>query len=50
VLFASDSPFGPEQGAGYVRMCIEAMEQVDIPKADKEKINFRNAKAFFGLK
>jgi aminocarboxymuconate-semialdehyde decarboxylase len=50
VLFASDSPFGLEHGAGYIRMCIEAMEQVDIPEADKEKINYRNAKAFFGLK
>jgi aminocarboxymuconate-semialdehyde decarboxylase len=50
VLFASDSPFGPEQGAGYIRLGIEAMEKVDIPTADKEKINYRNAQSFFGLK
>jgi aminocarboxymuconate-semialdehyde decarboxylase len=50
VLFASDSPFGPEQGAGYIRLAIECMEKIDIPAADKEKINYRNAEAFFGLK
>jgi predicted TIM-barrel fold metal-dependent hydrolase len=50
VLFASDSPFGPQQGAGYIKAAIECMEKIDIPPGDKEKINYRNALSFFGLK
>lgn len=50
VLFASDTPFGPEEGAGYIRGAIEVMQALDLPQADKEKICHRNAEAFFGLK
>jgi predicted TIM-barrel fold metal-dependent hydrolase len=50
VLFASDAPFGPQGGAGYIRWAIDVMESLDIPKGDNEKICYRNALSFFGLK
>lgn len=50
VLFASDAPFGPEGGAGYIRSSMDVIESVDIPPGDKEKICYRNAQVFFGLK
>jgi aminocarboxymuconate-semialdehyde decarboxylase len=50
VLFASDAPFGPEGGAGYIRGSMKVMESLDIPNADNEKISYRNALSFFGLK
>jgi aminocarboxymuconate-semialdehyde decarboxylase len=49
VLFASDSPFGPQAGAGYIHATIAVMESLDIPQADNEKISYRNALWFFGL-
>jgi aminocarboxymuconate-semialdehyde decarboxylase len=50
VLFASDSPFDPERGPGYIRDTIRVLGSVDMPQLDREKIYFRNAEAFFGLK
>ncbi len=50
VLFASDCPFDPEKGRGYVRATIEVIESLDLPLADKEKICHRNAQTMFGLK
>jgi uncharacterized protein len=50
VLFASDAPFGPEGGAGYIRSTMKVMESLDLSNADKEKICYRNAVSFFGLK
>jgi predicted TIM-barrel fold metal-dependent hydrolase len=50
VLFASDTPFGPDAGAGYIKSAIEVMNALDIPQSDKEKICYRNAVSFFGLK
>ena len=49
VLYASDAPFGPEGGAGYIRAAIDVMASLDLSNADKEKICFRNAVSFFGL-
>lgn len=50
VLFASDAPFGPEDGAGYIRSTMKVMASLDLSDADKEKICHRNAISFFGLK
>ena len=50
VLFASDSPFDPERGPGYIRDTIKVLESIEMPVADREKISFRNAQALFGLK
>jgi uncharacterized protein len=49
VLYASDAPFGPEGGAGYIRAQIAAVAALDIPAADKESICWRNALSFFRL-
>ncbi len=50
VLFASDCPFDPEKGTMYPRLSIEVMETIDLPKADKEKIQYKNAQRMFALK
>ena len=50
VLFASDCPFDPEKGRGYIRATIEVMESLDLPKADMEKICHGNAERMFGLR
>ncbi len=49
VLFASDCPFDPEKGKGYIRDTIAVMESLDLPRADMEKIRYRNAERMFGL-
>jgi len=49
VLFASDAPFGPEGGAGYIRSTMAVIDSLDIPPSDKEKICYRNAISFFLL-
>jgi predicted TIM-barrel fold metal-dependent hydrolase len=50
VLFASDTPFGPDSGRVYIRDCMNAVASLDIPTTDKEKIAHLNAKSFFGLR
>ncbi|WP_027281940.1 amidohydrolase family protein [Roseomonas gilardii] len=49
VLFASDCPFDPERGPGYIRETIKVLESIEMSDADRQKINYRNAEAFFGL-
>lgn len=49
VLFASDCPFDPEKGRGYIRATIEVMESLDMSRADMEKICHGNAIRMFGL-
>jgi predicted TIM-barrel fold metal-dependent hydrolase len=49
VLFASDAPFGPQGGAGYIRDTMKVIAGLDITQADKEKICWRNAQALFKL-
>ena len=50
VLFASDCPFDPEKGPGYIRDTIKVLESIDMPLEKREKISFRNAQKLFGLK
>jgi aminocarboxymuconate-semialdehyde decarboxylase len=50
VLFASDCPFDPEKGPGYIRETIRVLESIDMPYEDREKINWRNAARLYGLK
>lgn len=50
ILFASDSPFDPEKGPGYIRDTLKILNSLDLPKEEMEKICFRNAEALFGLK
>jgi predicted TIM-barrel fold metal-dependent hydrolase len=49
VLFASDCPFDPEKGKGYIRSTIAVMESLDLPAKDMEKICHGNAERLFGL-
>jgi uncharacterized protein len=48
-LFASDSPFDPEKGSGYIRETISILETLDLSPVDRKKISFRNAESLFGL-
>lgn len=50
VLFASDSPFDPEKGPGYIRDTIAVLESIEMSPQMREKISFRNAQKLFGLK
>ena len=50
VLFATDCPFDPEKGPGYIRSTIKTMAELPISQADRDKICWRNAVAMFGLK
>lgn len=50
VLFASDSPFDPEGGPGYIRDTIGVLESIEMSDSKRENICFRNAQALFGLK
>lgn len=43
LLFASDLPFDPEDGFGYVRRGFRDIANLSIPEADKDKIRFGNA-------
>ncbi len=50
VLFASDSPFDPERGPGYIRDTIKVLESIEMPQDRREKICFRNAQQLFSLR
>jgi aminocarboxymuconate-semialdehyde decarboxylase len=50
VLFASDCPFDPERGPGYIRETIDVLEAIDMPQEMREKIAYKNAQELFGLK
>lgn len=43
VLFASDSPFDPEKGPGYIRETIKILDNLDISEEDRRKIYLGNA-------
>ena len=48
-LFASDSPFDPEKGPGYIRATIANLEGLGLPAADLEAIYEGNARRIIGL-
>jgi len=50
VLFASDSPFDPEKGPGYIRDTIAILEKLDLSPEARDKICFKNAQALLGVK
>ena len=49
VLFASDCPFDPERGPGYIRDTIAIIESLELSAEDRDKICFRNAEKLFGM-
>jgi predicted TIM-barrel fold metal-dependent hydrolase len=50
VLFASDSPFDPEKGPGYIRDTIQVLDSIEMSPEAREKICYRNAQKLFGLR
>ncbi len=50
VLFASDCPFDPEKGPGYIRDTIKILESLDMSDEDRQKINYKNAQKLLGIK
>ena len=49
-LFASDSPFDPEKGPGYIRETIRCIEELPISDDDRMKIYQGNARKLLRLK
>jgi aminocarboxymuconate-semialdehyde decarboxylase len=50
IVFASDCPFDPEGGTMYPRLTLEILDSLNIPKADREKIDYKNLEAVTGVK
>ena len=50
VLFASDCPFDPEGGTMYPRVTLQILDSLNLPKADREKIDYKNLEAVTGRK
>jgi aminocarboxymuconate-semialdehyde decarboxylase len=50
VLFASDSPFDPEKGPGYIRETIRCVDEISISTEDRAKIYEGNARKMLRLK
>jgi len=50
VLFGTDMPFDPEQGPGFIRDTIEAMERMRATPAEKAAIYAGNAKRLLKLR
>ena len=50
VLFASDCPFDPEKGPGYIRETIQILEDLKLSQEDMEKICYKNAQGLLGIK
>ncbi len=44
ILFASDTPFDPEKGPGYIRSTIENLESLELSDEDRAKIYEGNAR------
>ncbi len=49
VLFASDCPFDPEKGPGYIRDTMAILQEVDLSEPDRAKISHGNAERLFKL-
>ena len=49
MLFGTDFPYDAELGDIFLRQGIRAVEQMDIPEADKKKIFEENARDLFRL-
>jgi aminocarboxymuconate-semialdehyde decarboxylase len=49
VLFATDCPFDPEKGPGYIRETIKVIDGLPISKAERQEIYEGNAKRLLNL-
>jgi predicted TIM-barrel fold metal-dependent hydrolase len=50
VLFASDTPFDPERGPGYIRSTIADVEALELTATDRDNIYHANATRLLGLR
>ena len=50
VVFASDCPFDPEKGTGYIRETLKILDNLPMSKADRDKIYYQNLEALTGVK
>jgi len=50
ILFASDCPFDPEKGTMYIRETLKILDELEMPKENRDKIYFRNLEALVGKK
>jgi len=50
VVFASDCPFDPEKGPGYIRETIRILDEIEMPKDKRDDIYFRNFEKLVGKK
>jgi aminocarboxymuconate-semialdehyde decarboxylase len=50
VLFASDCPFDPEGGPGYIRETIKILDGLDLSKPDRDQIYSGNLERLTGRK
>jgi aminocarboxymuconate-semialdehyde decarboxylase len=50
IVFASDCPFDPEGGTMYPRVTLQILDSLNIPKADRDKIDYKNLEAVTGVK
>ena len=48
ILFASDCPFDPEKGPGYIRETLRILESVDLTKEQRENIYYKNLEKITG--
>lgn len=49
MLFATDSPFDPEQGPGYIRETLRAISELELTSEERTAILSGNAERLFGL-
>jgi predicted TIM-barrel fold metal-dependent hydrolase len=48
VVFASDCPFDPEKGTGYIRETLKILDSLDLAKEAREKIYYKNLERITG--
>jgi uncharacterized protein len=48
VVFASDCPFDPEKGLGYIRETIKILDSLDLSKADRDKVYYKTLERITG--
>jgi aminocarboxymuconate-semialdehyde decarboxylase len=48
IVFASDCPYDPEGGTMYPRETLRILDKLNLPKADADKIFFKNLEAVTG--
>jgi predicted TIM-barrel fold metal-dependent hydrolase len=49
LVFATDMPFDPEQGPGYIRSTLQAIAELELDSAEREQILAGNARRLCGL-